>query len=196
MKNLVTLVISFILLSCSNQEQKSKENPISVKSSTTRTNSSIFNLSFKSVLSSYYELKDNFITENELLIDSSAKKLINAVDSVKLQEIIDDSTVKYTAQTYTEGIKSELIGLLGEKLLDEKKKSFQMISEQLYDLIRLVQFDGEVIYHHYCPMAFNNDGATWMSSSTLTLNPYLSSTMLNCGELRDSIDFKRKIATN
>ena len=196
MKYQFTLIISAVLMACNNQDLKTIESTPSSIVNTTRTNSNAFNSSFKPVLSIYYELKDNFIAENDLLIDSAARKLINAVDSVKLEEIFDDSTVKYTAQTYTEGIKSELIGLLGEKLLDDKKKSFQMISEQLYDLIRVVQFDGEIIYHHYCPMAFNNDGATWMSSSTLILNPYLSSTMLNCGELRDSIDFKRKITTN
>jgi Cu(I)/Ag(I) efflux system membrane fusion protein len=196
MKNLFTLFISFILFSCNNQEQKSKENAKSVTLFATRTNSAAFNGSFKSVLGSYYQLKDNFIAENDLLIDSAAKKLMKSIDSLKLDELKDDSTLNYTAKTYTEGVKAELIGLLGEKLIDDKKKSFQMISEQLYDLIKVIQFDGEVIYHHYCPMAFNNDGATWLSNSTLILNPYLSSTMLNCGELRDTIDFKQKNTTN
>ena len=113
-----------------------------------------------------------------------------------MEELTIDSTLEYTTKTYTYGIKAELIGLLGEKGRAEKTKSFQMISEQLYDLIRIVQYDGELIYHHYCPMAFNNDGATWMSNSLIIRNPYFSSTMLNCGELLDSIDFKPKNATN
>ncbi len=185
-----------ILLACNNQEVKTIENTSLVMGNANRTNSTAFNWSFKPVLSAYYELKDNFIEQNDTLIDSTTKKLIYAIDSLKLDELNDDSTLKYTSKTYIDGIKAELIGLIGEKLREDKMKAFQMISEQLYDLIRLVQYDGEVIYHDYCHMAFNNDGATWMSNSSIIRNPYLSATMLNCGELRDSIDFKIKNTTN
>jgi hypothetical protein len=41
-------------------------------------------------------------------------------------------------------------------------------------------------------MAFNNDGASWLSNSSIINNPYLPKIMLNCGEVRDSIDFRRK----
>ncbi len=192
MQYLFILIISIILIACSNSAQKVNDRATQVTSLRTRTNSIAFNKSFKPFLNTYFQLKDNFIAENDLLIDSSGKKLMNAIDSVKLQEINDDSTVKYTAQTYMEGIKAELIGLLGERQRDAKLKSFQMISEQLYNLIRTVQFDGEVIYYLYCPTAFKNDGASWISNLSVIINPYLSSSKLDCGELRDSIDFRRK----
>lgn len=131
-------------MACNNQDLKTTENTPSGVITTTRTNSVEFNSSLKPVLITYYELKDSFITENDLLIDSSAKKLVKAIDSLKLNEIKDDSTLSYTAKTYIGGIKAELIGLLGEKLRNDKMKSFQMVREQLFDLIRIIQYDGEI----------------------------------------------------
>ena len=46
-------------------------------------------------------------------------------------------------------------------------KSFQTISEQQYHLINVFQCDDEVIYNHYCPIAFKNDGTKWMSNSLI-----------------------------
>ncbi|MFM9735850.1 hypothetical protein, partial [Streptomyces niveiscabiei] len=84
---------------------------------------------------------------------------------------------------YKMGIAAELKGLLGEKDREEKRKAFQMASEQLYDFIRTVQYDREVVYHEYCPMAFNDQGATWLSNSSDIKNPYLPKKMLHCGEV-------------
>ena len=43
---------------------------------------------------------------------------------------------------------------------------------------------GEPLYLHYCPMAFDNQGAFWVQSDKDTLNPYFGSAMLKCGEVR------------
>jgi hypothetical protein len=81
---------------------------------------------------------------------------------------------------------------LGEKTLEGKRKSFQMISDQLYDLVRTVRYDRSVIYHDYCPMAFNDQGANWLSNTRDIRNPYIPKKMINCGEVKDSIDFRTK----
>jgi hypothetical protein len=82
--------------------------------------------------------------------------------------------------------------LLGVKLLDEKRRSFQMISDQLYDLVRTVRYDRQVVYHTFCPMAFNDEGAYWLSNSSDIKNPYFGPKMLTCGEVKDSLDFRVK----
>ena len=88
-------------------------------------NSDAFNQSFGQVLDDYYSLKDNFVAEKGSLIDTSAKSLMISVDSLKLNELKADTNIVATAKTYTEGISSELKGLLGEKDIEGKRKSFQ-----------------------------------------------------------------------
>lgn len=67
------------------------------------------------------------------------------------------------AKSSIETILAEANGLIGEKDIELKRKSFQMISDNMYDLIRTVKYDKEVVYHQYCPMAFNDAGLTGLA---------------------------------
>ena len=40
----------------------------------------------------------------------------------------------------------------------------------------------EALYVQYCPMAFDNQGARWLSFNEEILNPYFGNSMLRCGE--------------
>ncbi|MFZ8360711.1 hypothetical protein ACO1LX_20280, partial [Staphylococcus aureus] len=79
----------------------------------------------------------------------AAKALLVLTDSLSLHGLGGASAVKATAVTYKMGLAAELKGLLGEKDREEQRKAFQMASEQLYDFIRTVQYDREVVYHEY-----------------------------------------------
>ncbi|HJV18306.1 MAG TPA: DUF3347 domain-containing protein [Sediminibacterium sp.] len=190
-KGLVLLAALFFF-SCNNQDTQKPGAAAPVVLTGTSGHSAAFNQSFKAALHTYYELRDQFITENTAGIDTTASLLITAVNRILVDSVSGDSTIVLIAKTFTEGIRAELIGLKGERDMEEKRKSFQMVGEQLYDLIRTVQYDQEVIYHQYCPMAFNNEGATWLSASSEIRNPYLPAKMPHCGEVQDSIDLRIK----
>ena len=62
-----------------------------------------------------------------------------------------------------------------------------------FELISLSMVKGAENHHHgselhevYCPMAFNNKGASWLQSSTKVANPYFGSKMLRCGVVTNS----------
>ncbi len=150
-------------------------------------NSPAFNISFKELVKAYWSLKDGFISEKDSVIAQSARTMKLAADSLKLYELKADSSLIFTASTYSEGISSELIGLLGEKQMLDKRRSFQMVSDQLYDLIRTVQFDQILLLHAYCPNAFDDQGAYWICESNDLKNPYLTNTSTNCCEIKDTI---------
>lgn len=44
------------------------------------------------------------------------------------------------------------------------------------------------IYQQYCPMAFNNTGAYWLSDSSDILNPYFGDQMLKCGKVNKTYE--------
>ncbi|MFQ6677963.1 MAG: efflux RND transporter periplasmic adaptor subunit [Fidelibacterota bacterium] len=52
---------------------------------------------------------------------------------------------------------------------------------------------GDVYYEVFCPMAFGNEGAVWLTNKKDINNPYFGEKMLNCGEVKKefkSIDGK------
>ncbi len=183
--------VLLLLAACGGSDQKAKlENQVQAPL-TRSANSDAFNRSFGKVMTDYYSLKDNFVAENDTAINQLAKSMIISVDSIQLDALKGDTNIVATARTYTQGISAELKGLLGEKDREEKRKSFQMVGEQLYDLIRTVQYDQAIVYHDFCPMAFNDQGANWLSNSRDIKNPYIPKKMLTCGEIKDSIDFRK-----
>ena len=189
MKSAFALFTMVILLSCNGQ--KDKISPESIGNNQVAlvklANSPAFNQSFTEVMDAYFELKNNFIAEKDSGIAQSSRALMKAADSLKLNELKADSNLVLTARTYSEGISAELVGLLGEKDLLAKRRSFQMVSDQLYDLIRTVQYDQLTLYHAYCGNAFDDQGAYWISKPQDLLNPYLPKAATPCCEIKDTI---------
>lgn len=184
-----------LLSSCKNGDQE-KEAPVNTASPQTvlaqSTNSEAFNQSFGEVLETYYALKEQFIAEKDSGIVQASRQMLVATDSLKLDELKADTNVIATARTYSMGISAELKGLLGETNIGDQRRSFQMVGEQLYDLIRTVHYDRQVIYHFYCSEAFSDQGASWLSNSIEVRNPFIPKKMLHCGELKDTIDMRHK----
>ncbi|MEN9300196.1 MAG: hypothetical protein RLZZ429_2509 [Bacteroidota bacterium] len=193
MKRILAFSLILFLAACGGNDEKAAVTEAPQAPLGQSANSDTFNLVFGKMLDSYFQLKDQFIKENDTLITKGTEQLITDINAAEgvLGELKADSSIVSTAKTYTTGIRNELTALKQEKDIEERRKSFQVLSEQLYDLIRTVKYDRAVVYHQYCPMAFNDAGAFWLSNSSDIRNPYLPKKMLICGEVKDSIDFRK-----
>lgn len=193
MKRILAFSLILFLAACGGNDEKAAVTEAPQAPLGQSANSDTFNLVFGKMLDSYFQLKDQFIKENDTLITKGTEQLITDINAAEgvLGEFKADSSIVSTAKTYTTGIRNELTALKQEKDIEERRKSFQVLSEQLYDLIRTVKYDRAVVYHQYCPMAFNDAGAFWLSNSSDIRNPYLPKKMLICGEVKDSIDFRK-----
>jgi Cu(I)/Ag(I) efflux system membrane fusion protein len=57
----------------------------------------------------------------------------------------------------------------------------------MYMLVKEAKLANAGVYHQYCPMAFNDKGAYWLSNEAEIKNPYFGKKMLECGEVKDSL---------
>jgi hypothetical protein len=203
MKKLWIYLPFLVLMACGGKDEKASNSPQpEVQAALAKSqNSEAFNASFQKMLNDYYNLKDALVRSKDTktppsvidpAVNTSATALIASADSLKLKELKADEAIISTAKTFVDAISSESKGLVGEKELENKRKSFQMISDNLYNLIRTVKYDREVAYYQFCPMAFNDQGAYWLSRESDIKNPYFGSTMLTCGETRETLDFTPK----
>lgn len=159
------------------------------KNMTLKAHSTAFNQSFENLLTAYLQLKDQLVAEKDSGIAQSTRALVLASDSLQLSELQADSNLVQTAFSYSDGISSEAQGLLGENNLLSKRRSFQMISDQLYDLIRTVQYQQKPMYRFYCSKAFEDQGAYWISDQKALANPYQPNLKPICAEIKDTISF-------
>jgi hypothetical protein len=165
-----------------------KQQPLSASQ-----NTDAFNQSFTQLLNAYNNLKNALVASDTGKASAAALTLRTAADSLKVNEIKGDSTglIKETALTFTSTITGSAQALAAEKELKNKRKEFEMIADAMWSLTRTVRYTGQKLYWQYCPMAFDNKGAYWMSYERDIKNPYFGSEMLNCGSVEDSLDYSK-----
>ncbi|MFL5744337.1 MAG: DUF3347 domain-containing protein [Niastella sp.] len=165
-----------------------KQQPISIAN-----NSDSFNQSFTQLINAYIDLKDALVASDAAKATAAAQTLRTAADSLKVNEIKGDSTgvIKETALTYTSTITGSAQALVAEKDIEGKRKEFGNIADAMWTLTRTVRYSGKKLYWEYCPMAFNNQGAYWISYERDIKNPYFGSKMMTCGSVEDSIDYSK-----
>ena len=163
--------------------------------------SNSFNESMSKTLDSYYTLTESFVNWDTTKINASLADLKTSVDSLRIQEMEKDSAIYPTVQSQWESIKAEISGMQADTALYEKREDLNMLSQQMFDLLRIVKYDAAKVFYQECPMALNNYEASafWLSANSETKsrrNPYLGlhdpkygKAMLTCGSTRDSINF-------
>ena len=162
--------------------------PISISQTT-----DVFNQSFTQLLNAYNNLKNALVASDTEKASAAALALRVAADSLKVNEIKGDSTgaIKETAASFTSAITASAQALAAEKDIKGKRKEFEMIADNIWNLTRTVRYTGQKLYWQYCPMAFDNKGAYWISYERDIKNPYFGSEMLNCGSVEDSLDYSK-----
>jgi hypothetical protein len=131
---------------------------------------------------------------------AASKNLIslkNSVDSLQYEAQQDDSISYETANTYLTAMRNDVNRMQNASDITAKRRMFNSFSNSLYEFIRVVQYDHAKVYLQECPMAFNDtETAQWLSKTSEIRNPYLGlhhpkykSGMLECGEVKDSIEY-------
>jgi hypothetical protein len=155
-----------------------------------------FNKSVGAVVTEYLSLKEAFVNADTAKIKAQEKKLIAAIDSIKIDELKKDTTgIFQSAQLLIGDIISNANAILKETDITEMRQDFRMVSENLFPLLKTIHYEGVKLYWQNCPMAFGEGkDASWLSNTEEIINPYLGKnhpeykgTMLHCGEIKDTI---------
>ena len=78
------------------------------------------------------------------------------------------------------------------KSIDDIRSSFKGVSQSMLVLEQFFGHESEESYYEiFCPMAFNNTGASWLSKEKDVNNPYFGAGMLKCGEVKREFDGKK-----
>jgi hypothetical protein len=196
----VALGITYLVLHKSNSgssNTEEKDAPLAISSKT-----SAFNRSFAIVLNNYYELSNGFAASDNLRISAAAQKLYKSIDSIRFDQFKADTAIIQTAVSLAQSMQGEITGLQKEITMEQKKREFNMITDELYSLIRTVRYDGSTVYHMRCPNAFaDSSEAYWLSPVNKILNPYLGNNHASNtekapdqGEISDSLHFSAPVS--
>jgi hypothetical protein len=71
--------------------------------------------------------------------------------------------------------------------IGELRSVFKDISGLFAQTLEKQDYNGKALYLQYCPMAFNGEGANWISDQEKIVNPYLGQVMPGCGVTKKEI---------
>ncbi len=169
-----------------------KQPPIALKK-----HSEAFNKSVTTAMDAYFAMAAAFVDADTAKVKEHDRKFIQLLDSIPMDELKKDTAGIYeTALNSLSNIKANAASILTMTDLQEMRKDFSMVSENLYpDFFKVINYEGEKMYWVNCPMAFGDDKeANWVSKRNEVINPYLGKnhpqykgTMLKCGIVKDTI---------
>lgn len=201
MKKIVALIVLllvafsaywFLLRSKGSKPKEPKQTAIAVK-----THSNTFNSSIDNLMGAYFNIKDAFVEADTTKAKERTRLFISMLDSIPVSELEKDTLlIAETIKANIADIKANAVSLLQQTDITEMRQDFRTVSDMLYPgFFKAINYEGPTLFLQNCPMAFDGDkDANWISNSSEIVNPYLGkmhpkykATMLNCGEVKDSL---------
>ena len=144
-----------------------------------------FRAQLTEVVEAYLEVRDAFVASDEEAARAHLAGVDEALDAVDMMELEGDAHDAWMEDL--EAMQSHLGHIDHAETIDELRAEFSTISQILAYSAEQFGIDGP-LYRKFCPMAFDEDGAYWLSRDDEIQNPYLPETMLTCGEVIEQLD--------
>ena len=156
----------------------------------------LFDGGIKAMLTAYFHMKDAFVEADTLAVKTSCKAMVHIIEGINLEELKKDTSgLITTIEPLLTDVKTNAISVLAQSDIQEMRMDFNQVNQQLYSLLKAINYKGEKVYWQNCPMAFGeNREGNWISNTEEIINPYLGKNhpehkddMLHCGSIKDTI---------
>ena len=144
-----------------------------------------FQEQLSTVFTSYVELKDAFVASDPNMIESRTLETSSALAKVDTNLLSGAAHNDWTS--YLPPLQASLKEIQNSEDIEEQRKSFGTLSDYLFKTIKAFGLGGEEAFYEFCPMAFDNKGAYWLSDSDQIRNPYFGDKMLTCGSVQEKL---------
>jgi hypothetical protein len=136
------------------------------------------------LLTEYLELKNALVATNDAKAKSAAASLIEKLEKVDDQKMTDDQKAFF--HSLHEKIKTDAEHIT-EAGIDHQREHFSSMSNQVFKLVKSFHANQKQVYYEFCPMAFENKGAYWLSETEQIKNPYFGEKMISCGSVKETL---------
>ncbi|MCB9251153.1 MAG: efflux RND transporter periplasmic adaptor subunit [Flavobacteriales bacterium] len=139
----------------------------------------------KPLFTDYFKLKDALVNDDLEKAVSASKEMSSAISKMNLKVFKNEALTVW--MKHSRILQKELLKANNAIDIAQMRLVFKNISDQMIFLTKKFGAIDSPIFIDYCPMAINDKGAEWLSTKKEILNPYFGSSMLKCGEVRQTI---------
>jgi hypothetical protein len=146
-----------------------------------------FNQSLQQVMDNYYKLTGDFVKGDTASINKTAAELKISLESLKIDQLKNDSAIYETAASIWDNTKTEVGGMSGDPSLQAKREALNLFSNELFTLLLTIHYDLAKLYWQECSSAFGDDvPGNWLSEAGQSQNPYGKK---DCATVKKVINF-------
>jgi len=144
-----------------------------------------FTAQLTNVFKAYVPMKNAFVETNPEKAADEAKNVKKSLQAVDMSLLKGDAHIVWMEQLET--LNSAIASIISLKDIEKQREAFSRFNLVFYKSLKSYGLDGQTAYYQYCPMAFGDKGAYWLSETKEIRNPYFGDAMLKCGETRETL---------
>lgn len=134
-----------------------------------------------SLTEQYLQMKEALVDSNPQQVSAAASTMLQSLKAWDGNDL--DAEPKDFYQTRSASMRDELQHMVDNKELEKQRDHFARLSKSMTELVSAFDSGQNSLYYQYCPMAFDNKGAYWLSNSKEIRNPFHPEEMLTCGRV-------------
>jgi membrane fusion protein, copper/silver efflux system len=137
------------------------------------------------ILDAYFGVKDAMVSSDAEQVRVAAEAMVAIVDELDTSTLEEATSTALMAEI--DAIRYGSQSVFEAAGIEDQRSLMPALSQNMEDLVRKYGASNGSVYKQYCPMAFNDTGAYWLSNSEDVINPYFGDMMLRCGEVTEKI---------
>lgn len=148
-----------------------------------------FRQQLMNIVDRYLPLKDALVATDAGQAAGASDQLMAALEQVDMSLLAGEAH-NYWMQQQT-ALKAHGHQLQESASIEEQRRQFSFFTNALVETLTAFGAGGDSLYLQHCPMAFNNEGADWLSREEAILNPYFGDEMLTCGIVKSTLPIRK-----
>lgn len=167
------------------EEHASTEGEIAAPGAPQFTVDATFQKQLADVFNAYVALKEAFVASDPAKVKAEATTTLKSLTNADMKLLTGAAHNDW--MTYLSGLEGALKKIEASADIEEQRKLFVDVTDNLYKSIKAFGLGGATAYYEFCPMAFDNQGAHWLSNEEKIRNPYFGDKMLTCGNVQEKL---------
>lgn len=144
-----------------------------------------FTKQLKELLTPYLKIEDALVASDAKSASAQTSAFNTALKNVDMGLVKGDAHMKWMEQLKSLETATKLISFTTD--VEVQRAAFSQLTNAFYSSIKTFGVEGLDAYYQFCPMAFDNKGAFWISGEKEISNPYFGEKMLRCGETKETL---------
>jgi hypothetical protein len=182
--SILTSTLFFAACNNSTTDNQNKEAANTVEQGKDEINNT-GNSSLNHILSSYLQLKNALVSDNDQEAAAAGNELLKAFNAFDSNALTSEQAKIYHDIADDAKEHAEHIGA-NTGNIKHQREHFETLSQEVYELVKAFGSD-QKLYVDHCPM-YNNKGADWLSESKDIQNPYFGQEMSTCGTIKEELN--------